>query len=1096
MKKLILSLFLFLSFAVAALAQERTITGTVTGKDDGQPIPGVSVKIRGGQGGAQTGSDGKYAIKLPAGATGIEFTSIGYVSQFVPLRTGNVISVSLLSDSKSLGEIVVTANAIKREKRTLGYSAPTIKAAELTESGSPSAINSLVGKVAGVNISTSSNSPGSSSRVVLRGGSSISGSNQALIVVDGVPVDNSSIIGGAGSSASAGASSLSSVDFGNRGNDINPDDIASVTVLKGPAAAALYGSRASNGALIITTKGGTKNAEKTSITFNTSNTFSSVLKLPDFQNEYGQGYYQADKVTGKPIFVNGQPVYNGDFRENGSWGAPFTGVVQPWGQSIDGFRQTKAYSAVKNSVRDFFDTGFATDNNLSLSGGGEKTTFYLGLNGLNSNGVFPGDKDVFNKYGVRFNGTADFNNKFSAGVSFNYSKISANQVAGGQGASSVYNNVLQSPRDISLVGGKDLTNKYNGYGYTDANGVVQNKSYGYYGAYTLNPYWVLQNFDNLNDVSRVTGNVNLAYKPLKWLDVTERVGIDTYSDRRRTLAPKYSFTPAAGDNAPYSGSNIRTGNGLYEIDQYNVTELVHDLMITARHKFNEDFEGSFMVGNNVRQRSANSLLTATNSSGGLVVPGWYNLANSNGPVNVILDNISRRRLVGLYADLNLSYKNFLFLEGTARNDWSSTLPPQNNSFFYPSVSASFVFSELLKNSSVNNWLSYGKVRSSWAQVGNDTDPYQLYTTYSRGLINGNFGNTTFPFGNVAGLTASPTIGNNNLKPEKTSSFEVGTELGFFDSRISVDFSYYKNNSKDQIIAVPIPNSTGYGFALVNAGQIQNKGIELSLRGTVVKSTNVNWELYGTFTKNNSLVVSLLPGVEQISIPGGASGITAVAAVGRPYGEFYAVDNLKDAQGRTVVDPKTGRPLPTSQAQYLGSYNPKFQASFGTNFRYKQLTFGMLFDMKHGGVFYSRTKSTLAFVGTSAETGGERFNLIWPNSVTLDAAGNSVPNTSVTYNKQDYYGGSLNPGTNIVDASYVKLRSANISYAFTKDQLRRTPFGALSVGVFGNNLFIWTPKSNQYADPEVNSAGAGNLQGFDFTAQPSLRNYGVNLKVSF
>ncbi|MBB6273569.1 TonB-linked SusC/RagA family outer membrane protein [Pedobacter cryoconitis] len=1088
MKKLILSLFLFLSLAAAAWAQDRTITGTVTGKDDGQPIPGVSVKIRGAQGGAQTGADGKYAVKIPAGATALEFTSIGYVSQSVPLRAGNVISVSLSSDSKSLGEIVVTANAIKREKRTLGYSAPTIKAGELTESGSPSAINSLAGKVAGVNITSTSNSPGSSSRIVLRGGSSIGGSNQALIVVDGVPVDNTSQIGG--------ASVLSSVDFGNRGNDINPDDIASVTVLKGPAAAALYGSRASNGALIITTKGGTKNADKTSITFNTSNTFSSVLKLPDFQNEYGQGYYQPDPKTGAPIFVNGQPVYNGDLRENGSWGAPFTGVVQPWGQSIDGVRQTKSYSAIKNNVRDFFDTGFSTDNNLTFSGGGDKTTFYLGLNGLNSNGVFPGNKDVFNKYGVRFNGTADLSNKFTAGVSFNYNKINANQVAGGQGSSSVFNNVLQTPRDISLVGLKDLTNKYNGYGYTDANGVVQKNSYGYYGAYTLNPYWVLQNFDNFDDVSRITGNVNVAYKPLKWLDVTERVGIDTYTDRRRTLAPKYSFIPAPGAaNAPYTASNIRTGTGSYEIDQYNITELVHDLMITARHKFNEDFEGSFMIGNNVRQRSVTSLLTATNASGGLVVPGWYNLANSNGPVNVIQDNISRRRLVGLYADLNLSYKNYLFLEGTARNDWSSTLPQKNNSFFYPSVSASFVFSELLKSSSINNWLSYGKLRSSWAQVGNDTDPYQLATTYGRTVISGNFGNTTFPFGNVPGLSASSTIGNNELRPEKTSSFEVGTELGFLDGRVSVDFSYYKNNSKDQIISVPIPNSTGYGFALVNAGEIQNKGVELSLRGTVIKSTNVNWELYGTFTKNNSLVVSLMPGVEQISL-GGASGITAVAAVGRPYGEFYAVDNLRDAQGRTVVDAKTGRPLPTSKAQYLGSYNPKYQASFGTNFRFKQVTFGVLFDIKHGGVFYSRTKGTLAFVGASAETGGDRFNQIWPNSVTLDANGNSVPNTSITYNKQDYYSGSLNPGTNIVDASYVKMRSANISYAFTKDQLRRTPFGALSIGVFGNNLFIWTPNSNQFADPEVNSAGAGNLQGFDFTAQPSLRNYGVNLKVSF
>ena len=1080
MKRLILSLFIFLCVAVTASAQDRTITGTVTGKDDGQPLPGVSVKIKGAQGGAQTGIDGKYAIKVAAGATAIEFSSIGYVSQSVAIK-GTVINVSLLADSKALGEVVVTANAIKREKRTLGYSAPTIKAAELTESGSSSAINSLVGKVAGVNISTSSNTPGSSSRVVLRGGSSITGSNQALIVVDGVPVDNSSITGG--------ANSLNSVDFGNRGNDINPDDIAAVTVLKGPAAAALYGSRASNGALIITTKSGGKN-EKTSITFTTNNAFSNVLKLPDFQNQYGQGY-----PTG--FNADGSPIYNGDFRENGSWGAPFTGVVQPWGQLIDGVRQQKAYSAVKNNVRDFFDTGFSTDNNLSFSGGGDKTTFYLGLNGLNSDGVFPGNKDVFNKYGARFNGTAEFSNKFSAGVSFNYSKINSNQVAGGQGKSSVYNNVLQSPRDINIPGLKDLNNKYNTYGYTNAAGVVQPNSYGYYNAYALNPYWVLQNYDNFDDVSRITGNFNVAYKPLKWLDVTERVGIDTYTDRRRSTTPKFNFRPSAeAGNTPYDAGNFQSNNGSYEIDQFNVTELVHDLMITARHKFNEDFEGSFMIGNNVRQRSTNTLQTATNTSGGLVVPGWYNLSNSNGPVNVITDQLTRRRLVGLYADLNLSYKNFLFLEGTARNDWSSTLAPKNNSFFYPSVSASFVFSELLKESSVSNWLSYGKLRSSYAQVGNDTEPYQGSTPYAKTIINGNFGNTTFPLGNVPGLAVSSTQGNPNLKPEKTTSFEVGTELGFFNSRLSVDFSYYKNNSKNQIISIPTAPSTGFAYASINAGEIQNKGIELSVRGTAVKSTNVTWDIYGTFTKNNNLVVDLLPGVEQIVL-GGPSGAAIVAAKGRPYGEFYAVADSKDAQGRTIVDPKTGLPIPTSKPQYLGTYNPKFQASLGTNIRYKQLSLGVLFDVKHGGVFYSRTRDITGFVGVSAESGGDRFNQIWPNSVTLDPQGNSVVNNSTTYSKYDYWtGGGRTPGSNIVDASYIKMRSANISYQFTKEQLRRTPFGALTIGLFGNNLFIWTPKSNQFADPEVNSAGATNVQGFDYTAQPSVRNYGVNLKVSF
>jgi TonB-linked SusC/RagA family outer membrane protein len=1090
MKHKLLKIFMVCFFCTAsmAFAQNKTITGTVTSQEDGLTIPGASIKVRGTTVGTQTNANGKYTLNVPEGST-LVYSFIGYVSQSIAVGNKTNIDVVLTSDSKALTEVVVTANAIVREKRSLGYSAPVIKSDELTEGGSPSVLTSLTGKVAGVNITSSSNTPGSSSRIVLRGGSSIAGNNQALIVIDGLPIDNTSNIGGS-TTSTAGPSGLSSVDFGNRGNDVNPDDIASVTVLKGPAAAALYGSRASNGALIITTKSGKKNTEKTSITFNTGNTFSSILKLPELQNEYGQGYY----LPTKPI------TYFNDPRENGSWGDAFTGKVQPWGQEIDGVQQTKPYSAIKNNIRDFFDTGFATDNNLSFSGGGEKSTFFLALSALNSDGIYPGKFDTYNKYGVRFNGNTDFSNKFSAGISFNYNNINANQVAGGQGGSSVYNNLLQTPRDIPVTQLKDLNNKYNGYGYTDANGVSHPDEYGYYGAYTLNPYWVLQNFKNLDNVSRITGNVNLGYKPLNWLNIQERIGVDNYSERRRIIAPNYNFVPADTETGNYSAQdNLQSSAGSYEIDQYNVTEFVHDLMITGTHKFGNDFNASLMVGNNIRIRDANQTITTTNTSGGLVVPDWYNLTNSNGPVFVASDAISRRRLVGLYADLNLSYKSLLFLEATARNDWSSTLPVQNNSFFYPSVSGSFVFSELLKSTGITDVLNYGKLRSSWAQVGNDTDPYQLLNTFGRTVVNGNFGNTTFPFNGVPGLIAGTTIGNAQLKPEKTNSFEIGTELGFLDGRISADFSYYKNKSTNQILTIAIPNSTGYASAVVNAGELQNKGVEASLRGTVIKSANITWELYGTYTKNNSKVISLLPGIDQISVlsngGGGFSGLGIVAAVGRSYGQFYAVTNQTDDKGRTVVSATNGRPLPTAKAQYLGSYNPNYQASWGTTFRYKQLNLNVLFDTKQGGKFFSRTKDITGFNGTSLETGGVRIGAIYPNSVYLKD-GVYVPNTTVTYNKQDLYTGGVNPGVDVIDASYVKLRSAGLSYTFTQSQLRRTPFGGLTIGLFGNNLFLWTAKENKFADPEVSSNGASNAQGFDYTAQPSVRNYGVNVKVSF
>ncbi len=1072
MKKLLQSLFIFLFIAGSAMGQDRTITGTVTGKDDGQPLPGVTVVIKGTRVGTQTGSNGKYSLSVPSGPATLEFSYLGYASQSITVTTTNVINVSLASDLRDLAEVVVTANSIKRDRRSLGYAAPTISSDVLVQGGSPSPLTALVGRVAGMNISSSSNTPGSSTRIVFRGGSSIAGNNQALIVIDGVPVDNSSVTGG--------ADSRSSVDFGNRANDIDPDDIESITPLLGPAAAALYGSRASNGAVQITTKSGKKG--KTQVTFNTSNIFSSVLKLPDFQNEYGQGYYTELDDNGNPT------EYFNDTQENWSWGAPFTGEMQEWGQSIDGVRQSKPYSAATNNVKNFFKTGFATDNNLNFSGGTDKSTFYLALNTLNSNGIFPGKQDVYNKYGVRFNGKTDFSDKFSAGVSFNYNKIDARQIAGGQNDNSVFDNVLQTPRDIHVDQLGDLTNKYNGFGYTDANGVVHNDKYGYYGSYTLNPYYIIENFVNDDVINRVTGNVNLEYKPVSWLNIQERIGTDTYAERRRQLTPKFSFSPI--DKNTNQGNHI--SNGGYQIDQFNVTELVHDLMVTATHTFNEDFKGSLMVGNNIRQRNTSTNRTATNASAGLVVPDWYNLQNSNGPLNVITDNISKRRLVGLYADLNLSYKNMLFLEGTARNDWSSTLPVKNNSFFYPSVSGSFVFTELI---APNKILSYGKLRASVAKVGNDTDPYQLLNTFARGTINGNFGSTIFPFGNVAALQAGTTLGNANLKPEITTAYEVGTELSFLDNRLGVDFTYYQNKSKNQILAIPIPNSSGYGFSVINAGEVQNKGIELSLKGTPIRTQDVNVELFGTFYKNTNKVVDLAPGVDQIVL-GGVGGMSIVAAKGRPYGEFYAVTNQTDAQGRTIVDAESGLPLATTSAQYLGSYNPKYQASFGTSITIKQhLNVNVLFDVKHGNKLYSRTKDILAFVGVSAETGGQRSGLPFPNSVYLDDNGNSVVNTNVFYNKQDYYP-DLNPGMNVIDGSFVKMRSAGISYSFNKAQLKTLPFSTLSVGLFGNNLFVWTAKENKYVDPEVNSGGATNEQGFDFTAQPSVRNYGFNVKVTF
>lgn len=1070
MRKGLTALFLILiCISGQVLAQSRTIKGKVTSGEDGSPIIGATVLAKGTNVGTVTNAEGDYSLNVPDGVNELVVKFIG-MSDVTAKINGATVNVVLSTDVRTLTETVVTAQAIRRDKRSLGYAAPTIKADEITQGQSNSMLNALSGKVAGVNITSTASAPGSSSRIVLRGGSSIGGNNQALLVVDGIPIDNSSIIGG--------GDSRSAVDFGNRGNDINPEDIENITVLKGPAAAALYGSRASNGALIITTKSGKKGAnKKNEVTVNSATTFSNVLKLPTFQNEYGQGSH-----------------HEPDPRENFSWGPKFDGSMQPWGQEINGVRLEKPYVAQPDNVKKFFELGKAINNNVALQGGTEKTTYYLSLNALNSNGVMPGNNDKYNKYSVRFNGSSELSNKITTSIGVNYSRINADMVQGGQGPGSVYNNVLQTARDIPLHKMGDLNNPYYSFGgfFDDAG----NELFGYYGSYTTNPYYILKTFRNENVVDRVTGNFTISYKPLEWLTFTERIGGDIYADRRKIKYPRFNFL--SFDEGIYRDPDQPFNTGQYAESQFNVSDITHDFMISARKEFNKDFTGSILLGHNVRQRVFDQSEVSTNATNGIIVPGWYNLDNSNGPITG-LNFYSKRRLMGLYAELNLSYRNTLFLGATARNDWSSTLPAANRSFFYPSVNGSFVFTELMKDTKVGEFLTYGKVRASWAKVGNDADPYQLKTYYSKAVIAAGFANTTFPFNGIPGLSLNNVIGNPNLKPEITTAFEVGTELGMWDNRVSIDFSYYQNRSKDQILAIPIAPATGFTSRVTNTGVVENKGVELALRVTPIRSASgFTWELFGTYTRNKNEVVSLDNGVEQVVI-GGFGGMSIVAAVGKPYGTFYAEDVLRDDQGRIVVntDEATNLPRTTGRAVYLGSYNPKYQASWGTNLSYKGFTLAALFDTKQGGMFYSRTKSILGFVGATPETsefGREPY--IIPNSVYEDN-GKYVVNDRYASDMEAWYTNQANPsGSEVIDASYIKLRELSLSYRLPKRWLSRTALGDASIGIFGNNLAIWTPKENGFADPEINSGGAGNEQGLDFTAQPSLRNFGFNLKVSF
>lgn len=1064
------------------------VRGTVISSVDQLPLQGVSVTVKGTNTGTATDVDGNYSFANVDGNATLVFSFVGYQTMEVPVRNRAVIDITLQVEAGTLIETVVTAIAIRRDKRSLGYSAPVIKSEELLTGRNTSPLNALQGKVAGVNITSTASAPNSSSRIVLRGGSSITGNNQALIVIDGIPIDNSDFLGGSDvrSTQNSGVvDARSTINFGNRGNDINPEDIESITVLKGPAAAALYGSRASNGAVIITTKSGRK-GQKNEVTVSSTVTFSNVLKLPRFQNSFGQGY-------AIDILPDGSLEYYNDPIENWSWGPPFTGEVQEWGQQIKGVRQEKPYSAQEKSVRKFFELGRMISNTASFAGSGNKTTFYLSLNSLNSDGIMPDDKDTYNRYNARFNGTAQFNNKFSASIGLNYSRINSNLVQGGQGPGSVYDNLLQTPRDMPIDKMDDLDNPYYGYGFLNERG---EQVYGFYGGYTVSPYFILQNYKNENDVDRIIGNFTITYKPQDWLDVVERVGADVYTDRRRFKYPKFTYFPADEETGNYSRSNVQSEVGQYRENNFTISEIVHDLMVTAKKDVGDNFTGSLMLGHNIRQRTSSILDASTNESFGLIVPGWYNLDNSNGPL-YNFNNFSRRRLMGLYAQLTLGFNEMIFLDLTARNDWSSTLPKGNNSFFYPSASGSFVFTELMKTGRLADMLNYGKIRASVAQVGNDASPFLLENYYARPEIEGNFGSTTFPFNGIPGLTRFGRIGNPDLKPEITTAYEAGAELNFWNNRLYIDFSLYKNRSKDQILTIPISEASGFTSKVINGGIVENKGVELSVRGTPIRSqSGFTLELYGTYTRNRNKVIDLeLEGVTQVSL-GGLADLSAVAAEGKPYGTFYGVDILHDEMGRVIVDPSSGIPLETPGAVHFGSYNPRYLASWGVNARYKGFALNILFDTKQGGQFVSRTKDIMAFVGTSWETieyGREPY--LFPNSVYYDQDDKLITNTDAKVLPQNYFS-NLPYGRNVLDASYVKLREASLSYRIPKSVLKNSLFGDLTFGIFGNNLILWTPSQNKYVDPEINSAGATNLQGFDFTAQPSQRNFGFNISASF
>ena len=1073
MKKI--SLFsLMLVAGVHAMAQTHTVTGKVV-DEKGQGYPGAGVTVKGSQVGTVTDVNGDFMLQVPDGNNSLIIQAVGY-QNYTAKDDGKVITARLQPTAKQLEGTVVTALAMKREKRELGYNATTVTSEDLTAANNTSSLSSLQGKVAGANITSSTGGPGGSTRIVLRGESSILKNNNALIIVDGVITNNYD---------RTVNDQLQQVDFGNSANDIDPDEIESISVLPGPAAAALYGSQATNGAIMITTKKGKHSTpgkpSKMEITYKATYTQSDILKYADLQHTYGQGNIYAGVAD--------------DRRENFSWGLPFDNQLRPWGQIIDGKQLVKPYSDQPNNIKSFFNHGKDLNNFVSVSGGSEKSTYFLSINSLNSSGVVP--NTFYNKYSVRFNGTTQLGNNFYSEINVNYINSYSRVENGGQNSGSILDNLYEVARDIPVWELKDYNNKFYSMQFTDTSGIQR---YGNYGAYYKNPYWLAQYYDNRNQTDRMLGDIKLGYKKGSF-NVYDRLGMDVTADRSYYETPYLNSVPVD----PFYATINFTNNGGYTENHYNGLRLYNDVVLNFTHKLSENFGLNANVGQNAQifnDRTTNASIDPTTN--GLVIPGFYNFSNNKGPVTVV-NTLDRIRRVGVYGDFAFNYLQELFLEVTARKDWSSTLGTSHNGYFYPGTNASWVFTERLNGTRFKEKvLNYGKIRAGLASVSNDGIAYANNNAgFTQAPITSAFGTIQPPFNSVPAYSIQQHFGINGLKPELTKEFEIGTDLSFLQDRISTSFTYYRKYTSNLITLIDLSNGSGYTQQYNNIGDMSNRGVEIALRGTPIKTHyGLKWELFGTFTKNVNNVEKLAEGQSQYVV-GGYNSMSIVAAVGHPFGTFYATDieYWQDPKGgwHAVVDPKTGQPMATSAPVYKGSFQPKFQASWGTELTYKGLKLHVLFVTKQGGEFFSRNKVNMDFNGTSQEsTINNRNPLVWANSVN-NLSGNYVANTT-PYSPYQYFTYTEQQklyAQGLVNASYVKLQELAISYKIPQKYYQRTPFGGLEAGLFGNNLLLWTAKSNKYDDPEETSAGsAGNGQGFNFTARPSLRNYGAFIKVTF
>ncbi len=1068
MRRLILILFLtvFVGFT-SLMAQTKTITGTVTSSEDGNSVPGVSIVVKGTTVGTITDGSGKYSLSVPSDATHLLYSFIGMVTQEVAIGGQSVINITMESESLDLNEVVVTALGIRKSKKALGYAVSEVNTSDMERVPVIDVTEGLKGKMAGVDISSASGSPGASTNIFIRGVSSLTQSNQPLYVIDGVPMNNFS---------SSTTTSTASVDFGNAASDINPNDIESMSVLKGAAATSLYGSRAANGAIIITTKSGAKGAP-VQVNFSSSTSLEEVGRLPYYQGVYGQGW---------------SGTY--DSRENGSWGPKMDGTMRLTGNVVDNSQRLKPFKFYENGLRDFYEYGYTAQNSLSVSGSTDLMGYYVSFANTTQDGVIPGDKDKLNRNSITFKGNGGTEKtKIDFGVTYTGKKINA--VSTGQGddagtGKSMFQEILQNPVDMYIPMFRDYKGKFDN---------VDN----YYTPYAQNPYFIIGENNNERKSDRINSFLNINQYLAEGLNLMWRGGLDIVSSHSK----RYGALTRISSDAPNFGTAQDVAGAVID-ESRTVSQFNSDLLFIYDTKIIVGggalgIKGTF--GNNINMIQQNRMKTTAK---GLVIDGYYNVKNIAG-APVVLGTSYEKRVIGLYGTIDFDLNSYLFVQLTARNDWSSTLPLNNNSFFYPGVNMGFVFTDLLPD---NNILSYGKLRTSYAYAGNDAPVESIGTYYRSSVIRaGGYGFTRYPVNGIAAFEKATIMGNPNLSPEISKEFEIGFDLRFFSNRLAVDLSYYNKITDDLIMEATTAPSSGFNTLTSNLGQIENSGIELMLNGSVVKKDNFNWNITYIFTKSNTVLNSLSAelGVNEYII-NSAYQTEFVAIPGEQLGQFRIPDYKRDPDGHIIVGSDNGFPL-EGDKRMMGSIVPDYKMSLGNTLSYKDLSLSFLIDYQKGGQMYSYTSSITFWSGNNEQSlTNLRRPYVIPNSVIevedgVDGDGKPIykyleNSTPVNNNWHEYYSGNTNrpiEEKRIIEKTYLKLRDVSLSYNLPSAVVNKIGLSSSSISIYGRNLFLWTPAGNSFVDPETSTYG-NDLYGMfgEFAGAPSTRSYGVKLNVTF